>query len=126
LSIDSANEAIQAALGRGRGDHVARTVRLARLCHEGGWRLKVNTVVTALSWDEDMRDLVITLAPERWKVFQVLAVNGQNDGRVNNNDDEGVAPLLITSKQFEAFVSRHRSVRDHGIPLIAESNDAML
>lgn len=117
LSVDSAVEPVQRSLGRGRGDHVARIRRLAARCHGLGKRLKVNTVVTALNHEEDLRALILELRPARWKVFQVLRVVGQNDGRVE--------PLLITRAQFEAFVARHRSLDHAHIEVVAEDNAAM-
>lgn len=117
LSIDSANEQTQAALGRGRGGHVKRAVDLAEQCRGCGVRVKLNTVVTALTWQEDMSDLVRSVAPERWKVFQVLRVAGQNDGRVE--------PLLITDEQFRAFLLRHAHLAEEGYAAVAEDNDAM-
>eukprot|EP00775_Hariotina_reticulata_P002283 gene2283-2594_t len=66
-----------------------------------------------------MSQLVVYLAPERWKVFQVLPMEGQNDGAVE--------PLLITGAEFRAWVSRHRAVVESaGVPLVAEENDNML
>jgi radical S-adenosyl methionine domain-containing protein 2 len=117
LSVDSAVERVQRSLGRGRGDHVARVRALAARCHALGVRLKVNTVVTALTCEEDMSALVRDLRPERWKVFQVLRVEGQNDGRVE--------PLLVPRERFEAFVHRHEALASLGIAVVAEDNDAM-
>ncbi len=117
LSVDSADEATQAALGRGLGDHVARSLRLSRLLHSYGIRVKLNSVVTALNWQEDMGHFVRSVGPERWKIFQVLPVRGQND--------RTVAPLLITPEHFEAFVARHRSLAAEGIAIAAETNDDM-
>lgn len=112
LSVDSAIERVQAALGRGDGDHVARCIELADQCRARDVRVKVNTVVTALSWQEDMHDFVRRIAPERWKVFQVLRVVGQNDGDVER--------LLITRAEFESFIAKHRDLQP-----VAESNEAM-
>ncbi|MBL9141806.1 MAG: viperin family antiviral radical SAM protein, partial [Phycisphaerae bacterium] len=92
LSVDSADEVIQAALGRGRG-YVAKSLATFALLHQLGIRCKLNTVVTSLNWQEDMTNFVLQARPERWKVFQVLPVAGQNDGKVE--------PLLITPTQFE-------------------------
>ena len=117
LSVDSSNERIQHELGRGAGDHVERCVRLAALVRARGIRLKLNTVVTALTWHEDMSRLVLALQPERWKVFQVLRVEGQNDGRVE--------PLLVTPEQFEAFVQRHTPLVSATTRLVAEDHEAM-
>lgn len=117
LSVDSADEATQAALGRGHGDHVTKSLRLFRLLHSCGIRVKLNTVVTALNWQEDMGPFVRSVRPERWKVFQVLPVRGQND--------RTIAPLLITPEQFESFVARHRALDADGIAIAAETNDDM-
>ncbi|MCA9720760.1 MAG: viperin family antiviral radical SAM protein, partial [Myxococcales bacterium] len=117
LSVDSGDEDIQADLGRGRGGHVARSRVLAARVRALGLGLKLNTVVTALNWQEDMRALLRDLAPDRWKVFQVLPIAGQNDGDVE--------PLLISHDQFQAFVDRHRELEAEGLGPIAETNDAM-
>lgn len=117
LSVDSADESIQAALGRGRGDHVARSVRLFDLLHDLRIRVKLNTVVTALNYHEDMTDFVRRVRPERWKVFQVLPVQGQND--------DTVGPLLITPEQFQTFVARHRALATEGVVVAFETNDDM-
>lgn len=116
LSVDSADEATQAALGRGTGGHVARSLAHAREIRARGLRLKLNTVVTALNWREDMSEFVRQVQPERWKVFQVLPVGGQNDGAVDD--------LLIDRAQFRAFVDRHAALPANLAP-IAEDNDAM-
>lgn len=117
LSIDSCDEATQAKLGRGSGRHIANSLRLAERCHELGVRLKLNTVVTNLNWHEDASDLVRTISPERWKVFQVLPMTGQNDGDVDD--------LLITRDQFEAYLLRHAHLSKEGYAPVAESNSAM-
>ena len=117
LSVDSASEATQKELGRGKGNHVAQALAIARASADAGCRLKLNTVVTALNWSEDMSAFVRAFKPERWKVFQVLRVVGQNDGRVE--------PLLIGSEQFAAFLDRHQHLAEEGIAPVPESNDAM-
>jgi len=115
LSVDSADEEVQARLGRGRGDHVERCSELAPLIVDAGIKLKINTVVTRLTWEEDMRPLIYTLHPHRWKVFQVLPVRGQNDRRVT--------PLLISAAQFQAFVERHKLAPP--LTPVVEDNEAM-
>ena len=117
ISVDSADETVQRRLGRGQGDHVHRSMRLAELCRGAGIRLKLNTVVTTLNWEEDMSEYLRAFRPERWKVFQVLPVEGQNDGSVED--------LLISSEQFQAFVNRHESLKTDGLGPIPESNESM-
>lgn len=117
ISVDSADEHVQAELGRGRGGHVARSRVHAARIHALGIRLKLNSVVTALNWREDMRAFVRELRPARWKVFQVLAIDGQNDGSVE--------PLRIERAQFQAFVDRHAELAAEGLAPVPEDNDAM-
>lgn len=117
LSVDSSREDVQQALGRGHGGYVQRSVGLFDRCRALGLKTKLNTVVTALTWEEDMSTLVRRVRPSRWKVFQVLPIDGQNDGRVE--------PLLITRSQFRAFVERHAPLAGEGLAPIAEDNEAM-
>ena len=117
LSVDSGREDVEVALGRSRGGYVADSVRLASRARALGIRVKLNTVLTALNRDEDMSDLVRLIGPERWKVFQVLAVTGQNDGVVG--------PLLISRGDVEAFAARHAHLAAEGFAPIIEDNDAM-
>lgn len=117
LSVDSANEAVQAKLGRGRGDHVEHSLGHFQLLHSLGIRVKLNTVVTSLNWQENMSAFVREARPERWKIFQVLPIDGQNSGRVED--------LLITTEQFRSFVERHRQLRIEGLRIAAETNDDM-
>lgn len=117
LSVDSGREQVQHALGRGDGDHVANSIRLAERCRDLGLHVKLNSVVTALTWDEDMSGLVRAMQPERWKTFQVLPMQGQNDGSVED--------LLITAEQFAGFVDRHAHLAAEGLAPVVEDNDAM-
>jgi radical S-adenosyl methionine domain-containing protein 2 len=117
LSVDSADEAVEVKLGRSRGDHVRRSLALADRCRAEAVRVKLNTVVTALNCREDMSVFVRRFQPERWKVFQVLPMAGQNDGDVE--------PLLIDDDTFRAFVERHEPLVAEGLGPIAEGNDDM-
>lgn len=100
LSIESADEATNLRLGRGTGCHVA-TIRAAarQLARYPRIRLKVNTVVTSLNWQEDMHDLVRELEPARWKVLQATRIEDQNGGTI--------ADYAVTAEQFAAFCERH-------------------
>ena len=80
--------------------------------------MKLNTVVNAMNLDDDMSELVLKLRPDRWKIFQVLPVDGQNDGLVD--------PLLIDEVEFESWLKRHQHVfLEAGIDFVPESNDLM-
>ena len=118
LSIDASDPKLMAAMGRGNERFLDYCLRcwesLAKVPH---LRLKVNTVVTRLNLHDDMRALIRTLRPARWKVFQVLPVRGQNDGVVE--------PLLISRTEFETYVARHRELDAEGIGPVAEDNQAL-
>jgi radical S-adenosyl methionine domain-containing protein 2 len=118
LSVDSSCERTQQALGRGTGRYVEQMRCLALKTRELGVRLKLNTVVNAWNCDEDMGDLVCETHPERWKLFQVLPIRGQNEGAVD--------ALLITKAQFRAFVDRHRYVEARGVRIVPELNTDMM
>ena len=125
LSIDASNDVLHAQIGRGlkrdlreqRSSHLADSLIVWNRCVRYGIRMKLNTVVNAMNLEDDMSELVLELQPERWKIFQVLPVEGQNDGLVD--------PLLIEESEFDTWVERHRHVMDKGIDFVPESNDLM-
>ena len=92
-------------------------LRILEMLKEAGVRLKINTVVTLQNCDEDLGGFVSRARPERWKLFQVLPVGGQNDGQVNN--------LLIAQEEFDRYVARNRYVESLGITVVPESNELM-
>lgn len=80
-------------------------------------RLKINTVVTSVTWEEDFTPFIRAAKPERWKLLQALPVKGQNDEQIDD--------FIITPAQFEAYVRRNRTVESDGIAVVPESNEAM-
>ena len=120
LSVDTVDREKAVRLGRAtRGEPVSRDRYLgaASAVRAGGIRLKMNTVVTAVNWEEDLTEFVRALRPERWKIFQVLPVTGQND--------DGVGDLLVTEEQFERYVTTNRAVEEDGVAVVVEDNDLM-
>ena len=116
LSIDSCLDTVEAELGRGRGNHVSQAITAAYLIHEAGIRLKVNTTVTALTWQENMSPLIRMLRPDRWKVMQMMTIDGEND--------VSGAGLSVSNVQFRYFAEQHRSLcLDSGIYPVFESAD---
>lgn len=116
LSVDSCDEATSVRLGRGKGDHIERSVALAALLRAHGIRIKLNTVVTALNHHEDMSALVRRIGPKRWKIFQVLPIARQNDG---------IEALLVSAQQFRSYVERHVHLATDTLAVVAEDNAAM-
>lgn len=119
LSVDSVSDEIEATLGRGRGEHVSHCIDVAELVHEYGLKLKLNTTVTSLTFNEDWHQLVDQMNPHRWKIFQMLHIKGQNDSCINE--------LSITDEQFVSFRQRHQDIRLRGnVTPTFESNDDMI
>lgn len=115
LSIDSADERTQAALGRSlpRGSYIHHIIDLARLARAAGALLKLNTVVTRLNMNDDLNDLVTEIRPDKWKPMQFVHVRGENDA--------SAADLAVTPTEFETFVARHARVREAAVWVAAES-----
>lgn len=126
LSCDSALESVQKALGRGRGNHVSQTIEtftLIRKFNESNnknslrIRTKLNSVITRLNFEEDMSKFVSQCDVERWKILQILPIEGEND--------EYYPMLSITEEQFHSFVNRHKSLEKRGINVVSENNNLM-
>lgn len=120
LSLDSANETTQAALGRrlpaGRS-YVEHIRGVAVRVHENGARFKLNTVVTRLNLAEDLSAVVLDLRPSKWKPMQFVYVRGENDA--------SAADLAVTGSEFDQFVERHSRVADAAIWYEPESADTI-
>lgn len=54
-------------------------------------------------------------------MFQVLLLEEENDG-IENGALRDARDLLITKKQFQSFLERHKEQK----PLVPEDNDAMV
>ena len=119
LSIDSLVPSVNRSTGRSTGQIAYGADHYAALCtlvKHMGFRLKVNTVVHAANKDANMAAFISAVQPERWKLFQVLPVAGQND--------QGIDALRITSDAFAAFVEHHRVHLPH-VPVVPEDNATM-
>jgi radical S-adenosyl methionine domain-containing protein 2 len=112
ISVDSLNPATNEAIGRTSRINpnyrsLVTSVKLA------GFKLKINTVVNRFNEHEDMNEFIKWADPARWKVFDTLRVEGQND--------EQFAEVKSGEGAFDQFVQRHS-----GCPsLVPENNAAM-
>lgn len=79
VSCDSFDEKTNMMIGRGKGNHLETFVKLSELCRKYNIMFKVNTVVCRYNINEDMNAMIEKVAPFRWKCFQVLVVEGEND-----------------------------------------------
>ncbi len=120
LSIDSIDNENQLTIGRSSGKKViGKDEYLEKInwIKSNGIRFKLNTVVCSANLSDNMSDFIIIIKPERWKIFQVLPMIGQNDNHIEE--------LLISKQDFESYINRHRIVEDFNIKVIPEDNDLM-
>ena len=121
LSIDTVDPEKLRRLGRAlRGtDPITEDeyLRIVSDIKQRGIRLKINTVVTSETWQDDFTDFIKLAKPERWKSLQALPVKGQNDAYI--------ADFEIKTEQFEAYVQRNRIVESDGIDVVPEDNEMM-
>lgn len=119
ISCDSFDEATNIRIGRGDGDNVPQLFRIRDWCRRYGIMFKLNTVVCRYNFDEDMAARVAELDPFRWKVFQVLKVEGENDGADDTLRD--VACFEIEDHEYDLFCRKHQHLRC----FVPESNKVM-
>ncbi len=78
-----------------------------------GYRLKINTVVNFYNRDENMNNFIKWANPDRWKVFQALRIEGQNQ--------EQFEEIKCSDADFDKFIFNHQEQNS----LVPESNLAM-
>lgn len=120
LSIDSVNPDTLRQIGRTTRSGpfgAAEYLEMADMLKHQGIRLKINTVVTRFNLDEDLTGFIIEASPERWKLFQVLPVGGQNDFTIGD--------YVVSDDEFHDYVAMSRRVEEHQIKVVPESNDLM-
>jgi radical S-adenosyl methionine domain-containing protein 2 len=112
ISIDSLDIDVCQRIGRTNGkeiDYLWLCMRIKQL----GFKLKINTVVNAYNVHDDMNSFISEVSPERWKVFQALRVDGQNDQQFDS--------IKVSGREYVNYVERHASQSC----LVAENNEAM-
>ncbi|KAL1983479.1 hypothetical protein VTN96DRAFT_10300 [Rasamsonia emersonii] len=115
---DSFDEQVNIRIGRGKGAHLAQVQEVAQLCRKYGVKFKINTVVNRYNMHEDMNEHIQALQPTRWKVFQVLVVEGEHDSDKTIRD---ARRFQITDDEFQQFCDRH----SHNKCFVPESNRVM-
>lgn len=102
LSIDSLNPSTNRRIGRhvqGQTITEADWYCLVDQANAMDLPIKINTTVTAYNADEDLSGFVEQVAPRRWKIFQGIVVEGQND--------HGSKEWAIGAPAFDRFVRRN-------------------
>jgi radical S-adenosyl methionine domain-containing protein 2 len=121
VSIDSFNDEVNEEIGR-RCDklpHSQVVKHVAELCATYNKCLKLNTVVCSLNKNEVMVHEINKLNPVRWKVFQMLLIEGENLGPGAERDG---SDLVISRDEFQSFVTANQAP---GVKMVVESNDIM-
>ena len=103
ISIDSIDDTTNIAIGRCCKNKVVdlpHWAELAKVIHECGIHLKINTVVSSLNLCEDLSALYRVLKPEKIKLFQMHLIDG-----INNRAEL----YRITKGEFEGFCEHLKS-----------------
>lgn len=121
LSVDSLDREINRISGRAitgkKAIEIKEYKQIVDKIKSYDYGLKINTVVHAKNYLENLTEFIQYANPIRWKVFQVLPIVGQNDNQIDE--------FKITQKDFENFNKRHAPIADKGTKIIIENNDSM-
>ena len=120
LSIDSVVDETNINSGRAITAKKAISAQsykeLIALIKSYGYQLKINTVVHQMNYNESMVEVINYAKPQRWKVFQVLPIKGENDEHIND--------FVINDTMFDQFIANHEQLKEEGI-MVTENNDEM-
>jgi len=115
ISIDSLDEENNKEIGRAVVGKRALSKEyykdIINKIHHYGYGLKINTVVNIVNYKNDMNQFIKWARPKRWKVLQVLPIEGQNDKYIND--------FKILNQEFNYFLKTHKEVET----MIPESTD---
>lgn len=89
---------------------------LADRIKKHGYGLKINSVVTSMNFNENMSEFISYAIPNRWKIFQVLPMVGQNDLNIEQ--------FKITDEQFQLFLDNHSKLKEI-TTIVPETNTQM-
>lgn len=89
---------------------------IAEICRELNIKFKINTVVSSMNAEEIMVDSITKLNPFRWKVFQCLSIENENNGIIRDCKSS-----LVTPEQYKKFCQQnwHKNI-------IVEDNETMI
>ena len=120
ISIDSLKEETNLKIGRaivGRkailiDDYKVLIDRIKKY----NYRLKINTVICSENVSEDLTPIIEYSKPERWKIFQVLPIKGQNDFQFEKFE--------ISEVRFKKFIDSHQHLNSF-TKIVPECNNDM-
>lgn len=112
ISIDSLNKETNRLIGRSFRNPMNYPKLISDIKYHG-YKIKINTVVNRYNQEEDMNEFINWANPDRWKIFDTLRVEGQNDREFEE--------IRSIGNGFERFVKRH----SHS-SMVPENNTAMI
>lgn len=98
-------------------------MEISDLCNKYGIFFKINTVVTKKNKNENMSGFINILNFMRWKVFQVLNIEGENDDEKTGKN--WMKEFLITSEEFNNYINMNKEGLDKKEILLPEDNNQM-
>lgn len=120
VSIDSINPETNLEIGRAISGKTPLSVAYYKSIIDKikvyGYGLKINTVVTRQNCNENISELIKYAKPKRWKILQVLPMEGQNDSKIDS--------LTVCEEQFLQFVDTHRDLESI-TNIVSENNSDM-
>eukprot|EP01006_Ploeotia_vitrea_P039896 TRINITY_DN66386_c0_g1_i2.p1 TRINITY_DN66386_c0_g1~~TRINITY_DN66386_c0_g1_i2.p1 ORF type:complete len:344 (-),score=52.81 TRINITY_DN66386_c0_g1_i2:157-1188(-) len=128
ISCDSFNPETNRTIGRQKTDkdrdHVIRLKRISSWCDKFSVMFKVNTVVNTHNVEEDMSTEMSFLKPVRWKLFQCLLIDNENNKGATPDAVRDARPFVVTKDAFDNFVTRHRKAAP-SLNIVPEDNTTM-
>jgi radical S-adenosyl methionine domain-containing protein 2 len=106
-------------------DEREKIKNISKTCKEMNILFKINTVVTKLNKNEIISEFINEVYPMRWKIFQVLDIEGENYNNENKKSATSIDDLLITNEEFDLYINRNLQNLKHKEILVKESNDLM-
>jgi len=120
LSIDSLSSETNHLLGRSipctNPPGLSFYSELCKRIKANGMKLKINTVVTDLNKDETFTELFSIIKPDKWKIFQVLIIKGENDD---------AAALQVSPEEFDAFLHNNLHLVENS-RVFPENSESMI
>lgn len=102
ISIDSLNQYTNKILGRKTSGCKAPDLdcylELCQKIKSRNIKLKINTVVNSRNIEEDFQVLISQVRPDKWKIFQMLIIKGENDEADH---------LSVSKYEYEKFIEKH-------------------
>ena len=94
-----------------------KILQLSKICHDMNILFKVNTVVTQVNKNEILSPFINELNPARWKIFQLLEIKNENQGKTKN--------LQITKQEFQNYCERNKKYLNNKNIMVPEINEKM-